>query len=214
MDVIASILLTLLTVVGVLVAVVLVAPIALRVDGAVDGEALDGRLAVRARWALGVLGLDYALGRGATFRVLGVPVARVGPGGDREAKREKKRRKQARRERRRRRPKKSRGAGWAWRHRRLLQRALLRLLGTLHLRGHVHGVVGLPEPDETAWLDVALRQLRARTPPGLIDVDVDYTDAVLDLEGRVSSWLIPAHPLLVALGLLLSRDGWRAWRAA
>ena len=172
MDLLASILLTLFAALGVLLAALLVMPLSASVEGAVDAETLQGRLLLRARWAFGLLGLDYAVGRGATLRLFGLPVARVASGG-RSARKAASKPKRAKKPKTSKRPRRKRGARWAWGHRQILLRAALRLLGTLHIRGRVSGVVGLPEPDDTVWLGLALYRVAARLPAGTLDLDLD-----------------------------------------
>jgi len=208
-DVVASILLTLLAVVGVLLALLLLAPLSASAAADVDSDAFHGHLGLRFRWAFGLLGLDFELGRGGTLRVLGFPVKRL----RRDTPSPDTRPPKKPRKHRTRKPRK-RGPRWAWRHRHVLWQAALRILATLHVRGHVRGVIGLAEPDETVWLGLALIQLEARLPVDTIDLDLDYTDAIVDVEGRLTSWIVPAHALLVALSVYFSPDLRRALRTA
>jgi hypothetical protein len=165
--------------------------------------------------------VDYRAGEGVTVRLLGLPVARVRGGGKKaQRSRRAKRRDKAKRAKKAQGAKKAneatkrkRGPSWAWRHRQTLWRAFLRLAGTLHLRGRLAGVVGLPEPDHTAWVAVALGQLARVLPEGAVDVAIDYVDETVDVSGRLSLWLVPAQVLAVGLALLMTRNVRRALRA-
>lgn len=213
MSVLVDILLVLSVTLGSLLVLVLIAPLHLRAGGEVDGEALHASYALRVRWALGILGLDLASGERPTLRLFGIPIARFTPDKRRTRRKDKKREKRAKSEKSeetdaRRGP----GLVWFFRQRHHLWRLALRMLATLHLRGRVSGAVGMPEPDDSVWLALALNQLDARLPPGTLDLEVDYSDAVLDLEGRLTSWLIPGHVLVVGLALYFFSDLGRALR--
>ncbi len=208
MELLVDILLVLLAVVGVLVALVLVAPLHVRAAGEVDAEAFHASYRLRVRWALGLLGLDIAKGERTTLRLFGLPIARLAS--DDASPKRRKARKKPRKKTRKSRP--GPGLIWLMRHRRDLWNNVLRLIGTLHIRARITGAIGLPEPDDTVWLALALDQLEARLPESTLDLEVDYSDAVFDLEGDVSTWVIPLQVLVVGLVLYLFTDLGRAIR--
>jgi hypothetical protein len=208
MDLLVDILLVLLAVVGVLVALALVAPLHVRASGEVDAESLHAAYRFRVRWALGLLGLDVTKGERTTLRLCGLPIARLASD-DASPKRRKSRKKP------RKKPRKSRpgpGLIWLMRHRQELWNNVLHLIGTLHIRARITGAIGLPEPDDTVWLALALDQLEARLPDSTLDLEVDYSDAVFDVEGNVSAWVIPLQVLVVGLVIYLFTDLGRAVR--
>jgi len=210
MEVIVDVLVVLGAVVGSLLVLVLVAPISVSARGEIDAEAFHASYIARVRWALGLVGLDLASGARPTLRVLGVPVARISERREGSSpRRQKDKGKDAKAQ-----DDTPSGPGlvWLFRQRRELWRLVLRLVSTLHLRGRVSGAVGMPEPDDTVWLALALNQLDQRLPAGTLDVDVDYSDAVMDLEGRLTSWAVPAHVIAVGLALYFFSDLGRALR--
>lgn len=220
MEVVFDILAALAMTVGALVVLLLVAPVSLRVSGAVSASEMSGRYAISGRWALGVLGVDVAKGRRATVRLLGIPVwrARDGSkerarGGRRDGKRDG-RREAKRRAKRVRRVRRRNGLVWWWHQREVLWGSVMRVVGTLHVRGRVEGLVGLAEPDDTIWLALALDALEQRLPEGTLALEVDYGDAALEVEGEVRSWLVPVQVLAVALGVYLRPTVRRALRGA
>jgi len=215
MAIVGDILLVLLAVLGVLIALVVSMPIAASARGALDddGATLEARLS----WAFGLVSVGYVRGEGGRVRVLGLPLARVGgrprdPERARRQREERARRRAARQAKRGDKP--SRGALWWWWHRYTLLAALERALAALHLRGHIGGVVGLADPDETAFVAFAIDRIAARLPEGVIDVGVDFTDDVVLLEGHARLWVWPPQALWVLLAVRYGKDMRRALRAA
>ena len=216
MEVVADILLFILTVVGVVALLVLLMPLSIGARGAAEG--LDMVLEVRGSWAFGLVSVRWRAFEAATLHVLGLRVARLRRASPeaREAKRQKARERAEARARKGKPPKrkKQRGFFWSLRHRRTLWRAALRMVRTLHLDGRVAGVVGMPDPDETAWLGLVLGELGARLPPGVLDVEVDYTDEVLAIGGHLRSRVWPAEVLVVLAAVRFGGEMRRALRAA
>ncbi|TNF30257.1 MAG: hypothetical protein EP329_14010 [Deltaproteobacteria bacterium] len=216
MGVVADLLLVLLTVVGVLVLLVLVMPITLRARGVAEGT--DVALEVRGSWAFGALSVRWRMSDGAALHLFGLRVHRIRPDSpeERAEKRRKRAEKKARKAERARlkKKKKKRGPGWTWRHRRTLWRAVLRVVRTLHIDGRVAGVVGMADPDHTAWLGVALDELAARLPDGALAVEVDYMDEVLAVGGHLQSRVWPIEVLVVLTAVRFGGEMRRALRAA
>jgi len=218
MGVVGDILLVLLTIVGVLVLLVLVMPISVRASGAAADSELE--LELRGSWAFGLFAVRWRMFHGAAVYLFGARVARIRPdtpekkAETRRKRAEKKARKAERALRKRQKPKKKRGPTWAWRHRRTLWRATLRVIRTLHIDGRVAGVVGMSDPDHTAWLGVAIDQLADRLPPGTIDVEVDYMDEVLAVGGHIQSRVWPIEVLVVLAAVRFGGEMRRALRAA
>ncbi|MCA9515753.1 MAG: hypothetical protein KC635_12475 [Myxococcales bacterium] len=218
--VVGDVVLALLTAVGALVLVVLLVPISARARGV----ARETELALEAvvAWGFGVLAYRWQARQGGSFHVLGIRVWRSGAetAEAKRARREKAAaRKAARAEKRAAKGKEKKGGkrrspGRLWRSRRALWRALLRVLGALHVRGRVEGVVGLADPDDTMWIGLALGELEARLPEGVLAVDVDYTDEVLDLAGRLRSTVWPIEAVVVLLAVWARAEVRRALRAA
>ncbi|HSA20721.1 MAG TPA: hypothetical protein P5076_04665 [Myxococcota bacterium] len=164
-----------------------------------EGDRLEGTF--RVAWGAGLVVFTGSLGEGLWLRVLGLRVARLRPGhgpgrGAKVAHPEERPGRQAER--------RGRGGAWFWRHRRALLGAARRLLGTLHLRGRLRGVVGMEDPADAALLHgllLALGALGVET-----EVECDYLEARLDLAGelRLRAW--PAETLAVALELLFRRE--------
>lgn len=200
MELLGDILLTLLIALGALLGLVLVMPLSATAHGAVSASALTATFGVKVRWAFGVLGLDVDPS-GLVLRLFGFKVWRSSHGKSSDKKDPRERARKVRRARRRKRSRNN-GPLWFWHHRDELLRTLLRLLSTLHLRGRVEGLVGLEEPDDTIWLALAIHAVADRLPEGTLALDVDYADLALELEGRLSSWVVPLHVAAVGLVLL------------
>jgi hypothetical protein len=189
---------------GALLLLVLLVPLSLRARGGVHGETADG--AIDVRWGGGVVRLTAGSGGSGRLRVFGWPVWRVGA---RPARAGKPRTGESRGE----------GAsGWrrfaaAWTHRRTLWPAFRRLLGTLHLRGRVAGTVGLADPADTAALYGLLATLDRGNERLALDVDCDWMDETVELDGTVRGLLWPLHAATVGLALWARRDVRRALRA-
>lgn len=217
----------LLGVLGLALAVLLLAvslPLHLQASGAVAADALRGALG--ARWAWGLLALRWASDRRAgrpTLHLLGLRVWtfrwRRAPTEKDAAKRkqhqekrhEKKRASAAHRaERRRARD----NRGWIWRHRGTLWDLLRRLARSLRLRLRIQGTLGTGDPADTA----ALWSLGSALPAGgeavRLEVEPDWLDTRLELQGCAGARLWGLSLVALALGALLRRDTWRMLRDA
>jgi hypothetical protein len=179
-------------------------PLHLRAEGSLQGLSGSGR--VRARWGWFVLIFDLDSGAGARLRLFGLTLSRFK---GRASEQKKKRKKEKKKENK----KPAGGFGHFWRNRRILLRLALRILSTLHPRGRLRGVVGFDDPADTAWLDLALWQLRGRWQSFEVDVSCDFTDEVLELDGDFRAWIWPVQVVLVGLLLMLSKRNRRALRA-
>lgn len=206
MELLGDIFLSLLVALGALLGLVLVMPLSVQAQGAVSASAFTATFGLKVRWAFGALGLDVDPS-GQVFRLFGIKVWRSSTRNKTEKKNPRERARQVRKVRkvrRDRKKKRSRNNGplWFWHHRDELLQTLLRLLSTLHLRGRVEGLVGLEEPDDTIWLALAIHAVSDRLPEGTLALDVDYADLTLEVEGRLSAWVVPLHVAAVGLALI------------
>ena len=177
-----------------LLLLVFVLPFHLRAVGAVDSEQEAARLPLaamayaRGSWAWGLLSIGWGTETGGEVRVLGIRVARLEDDTDGEKKdkrREKKRKKKEEKG-------KKYGARWAMRHRRTMLGLLGKVFGALRLRLHVSGVLGIGDPADTVILAELLRLAESELPGASLDIQVDYLDEVLVMDGELSGriWLL------------------------
>jgi hypothetical protein len=213
-----SIVLTILAVLGIvlgsLLALLLLVPVHLRAAGVLSADDLWGQAI--GRWGWGAIHLCADTDDGVVFRLFGFRID-WRPSPDDEKKRRKKDERQEKKQNKKQKRRDEGQPGQAravWRSRRALLRMVGRLLGTLHLRLWVEGVIGLGEPDRTVALDQCLQQIDARTGPGLdLDIWCDFHEPMVDLEAVFTArvWLI--ETLVGAIGLLLQRETRTAIRA-
>jgi hypothetical protein len=203
------ILLWLLVVVAGLLVLLLVMPLRFGARGAIDeadGLSWQGRVA----WGFGLVTFR-AVPDGMTLFILGIPIWRRRPGG-RRRKPERKKEKPDK-QRKPRKPKSGRGLRWLLLRRRLLLAIAGRYLRALHLEGRIEGLVGLPDPDQTARLHQLLVALDAALPAGFLDIEVDWVEEVVALRGRLEGWVWPLQIAGITLALFLDAKTRRALRA-
>ena len=87
------------------------------------------------------------------------------------------------------------------------------MLGALHLRGRIEGTVGLADPSDTAILHGMLATVGGGGEQFAIDVDCDWMDETLELDGAVRGFVWPPQAAVVLLVLWVRRDVRRALRA-
>lgn len=191
-----------------LLGLILLVPLSLRASGEVDGLEVDGRAVMS--WGFGFLSVRIARGGGA-FYFCGLRVARFEPDDEDDEKAQEKKRKREekkQRDKERRKEKKREKGPSRWGIRRLwaARHVFGRLLRTLHIRGWIGGVYGLGDPYETALTAQTLRVLNAVLPFVELDLEADYMDEALELEGelRARVWII--ETAVVAVWLLARRD--------
>lgn len=218
MSVLLSILLWILAVLGGLLLALLLLPFGLRAAGSVHQGRADGRFA--AGWAWGLISLRLARD-GLTLRLLGLRIHRLQLGGGQRGRaRQDEQKQKAEKDKQEKKEKKDKqdageqgGARGLLRHRRTLLRMIGRLIRALHVRGRLRGTVGLDDPADTAYVALLLALLAGRTRGLALEVDCDYTDEQIELDGWIGMriWIIELG--LVALGLLLRKRNRRALRA-
>lgn len=184
--------------------VLLVVPLHLEVAGAADDERLEGRALARWGWWLVVLRADAD--RGVDLRLLGLRVWRLRRGAGRRSRDQKRGRKPKPEAR----PEKPKTAGGglrgAWRNRHTALRLIRAVLRALPVRGWVAGRLGLSDPADTAVLFTLLDAAAERSRAIEIDVEPDWLDEALEIEGRIRARVWPAQVLGAVLWLLV-RDG-------
>jgi len=171
-----------------LAALVIALPFHLQAGGAVDSEQQEARLPLaamawaRGSWAWGLISVGWRTDTGGEVRILGLRVARLSRDGRAEDKKKKERKKKG----------KKYGARWALRHRRTMLGLLGRLFRALRLRLAVAGALGLGDPADTAILAELLRLAQHKLPGATLEIDIDYLDELLVLEGKVIGrvWLL------------------------
>lgn len=189
-------------VLGALLALLLLVPLDARAEGRIGEDVLDGR--VRVRWGGGVVSVRLSAQGGALY-LFGIRLFRLK--GDRGRPRPVREPEEPRR-----RDKRRRRALWYWRHRRTLLRAGLRLLRAVHPRGRLSGRIGLGDPTDDAAVHGLLAWARGRWPRLALDVECDWVEEVVELEGRVRAIIWPVELLVVLLVVRLSGDVRRALR--
>jgi len=195
-----TILLWILAVIGVILAVVLLAPVHIRAAGRLRGISASGWM--RARWAFGFIGVKADPQTGVALYWLGLRIWRFKFKGHKKPRSEKKAKKE------------EKGFGWFWRNRRMLFWMAGRMYRILHLKGWIAGSVGLGDPADTAYLWMLLWQLDGRAPGLELLVQCDWQDEELDLDGDIRAWIWPVQALWVAAFTFLRRDVRRALRSA
>lgn len=183
----------------------LVVPLHLEVSGAADDERLEGRALARWGWWLMVLRADTD--RGVDLRLLGLRVWRLRRGAGRRARDQKRGRQKPKPETTPEKPTKSGGGlRGAWHNRHAALRLLRAVLRALPVRGWVVGRLGLSDPADTATLFTLLDAAIERSRAIEIDVEPDWLDEALELEGLIRVRVWPAQVLGAVLWLLV-RDG-------
>lgn len=212
-----DILLTILAVLGwtllallALLALIIALPLDLQARGEVDSEAEEPRLplaaaaSLRGIWGWGLLSVGWGTEAGGEVRVLGVRVARFQGGADDEKKKEKKAKKRAKKKEGM--EGKKYGPRWAMRHRHTMLSLLGRFVRALRLRLALGGALGLGDPADTVMLVELLRLAEQQLPGADLDIEVDYLDEILVLEGMVSGRIWLLHLAGIALWALRRRD--------
>lgn len=211
-EVVGAVLLWVLIAVAAVAGLALLMPLTFRVAGAADDD--DG-LSWKARvaWGFGVVAL-HAGNDGGVLRLLGVPVWRFD--GERAKRREERRDKKRKKPNKRAKPgerAEARGLAWWLSRRHLLVTIIGRYLRALHVRGEVEGVVGLANPDDTARLYQVLAAIDVVLPEGVLAVEVDWVEEVVQLRGQVGGWIWPLQVVAITAWLFLDRATWRALKA-
>lgn len=202
MELVLTVLAWIGVVLGALLALLLLVPLDARAEGRIAEDVLDGRL--RVRWGGGVVSVRLSPEGGALY-LFGLRLFRL-PGERGEP------RPQPERKERRRRGKPRRRTLWYWRHRRTLLRAGLRLLRAVHPRGRLAGRIGLGDPTDDAAVHGLLAWARGRWSRLALDVECEWVEEVVELEGRVRAIIWPVELLVVLVLVRLSGDVRRALR--
>ena len=198
MELAISIILVLIVCLAGVVLVVLIMPLSFRSQGSLTGFEASGWIHVG--WAFGALQVRAQPDKGVRLYVLGVPVHRF------DVRNRAKTQKSATKKKKKSKPKTATQVRSLWHERSTLSWAAKRMLSTLHLTGQLRGRLGLGDPADTAWLAVLFMQFESRFQRFRWAVQLDYTDEVIDLNGRIGAWLVPGQFLLVGLALFLRRD--------
>lgn len=207
MSVVVDVLLVLLGVVACVVALALLVPVSYRAVVALgedDGISWYARVA----WGFGFLSFT-ADGDGTALRWCGLVVRRR-PWGSSEQRGERKRARPRKEKRPRRTRRARRRLRWLWSQRRTLAAIVGRYLRALHLRGRVEGIVGLPDPEQTAVVHQALVIAERVLPEGTLAIEVDWVDERVELEGRLSGWVWPLQVVGITLVVLIAPQTRRA----
>jgi hypothetical protein len=202
-----------LALLGGVLLLLIVVPIHLRASGELCLEPWTGEAQLEARWAWGLLAFRLGYPEGAGLFMFGRRVKRIEPPSEEEKQKKKAQKKEKKEQQQQKKKGKKRGLGWFLRHRRTMFRAAGRLLRTLGPEARIRGTVGLGDPADTAVLLQAV-WLADRVVPGLVlELQPDYVEDVLELQGRarLRVWLL--YTLAVAVALLFRRDTWAMLRA-
>ena len=192
-------------------------PVTARGAGSVRGDEIHG--AIQIGWLLGLVGVYVSSRRGTHLTLLGRPVWKL-PETDEEAREAKRAKRKAKKEARRAkkqakaregRPKKTirEWLRWLGEHRGTLARLGGRLTRTFRLRLRIEGVVGLGDPADTAALLVALRTLTGWAESPWLDVEPDFLEERVELDGDFEGRL-----WILAIGWVgaASLFEWRTWK--
>lgn len=215
--VIGDVLLWIGIIVAAVVGLVLLMPLTFRAMGAAnddDGLAWSARVA----WGFGLVTLR-AGPAGLVLRVVGVPVRRFGGEAGRGESKPKKAKKAKKAERAKDAKPTSDGAAgerglvWFLTRRHLIMTLVGRYLRALHVRGRIDGVVGMANPADTARLFQVLAAIDVVLPEGVLAVEVDWLEEVVQLEAKVSGWIWPLQVVAITAWLFMDRAAWRALKA-
>ncbi len=189
----------LLALLGLLLAVILL-PARFKARGVLDEERVAGF--AELVWGWGLVSLRVS-SPGVEATILGFALPRSLLRGRRKKTRKKKK------------PwGKGRSSRWLWNSRRVLFRAVARLLATLHLRGSLSGLVGTGDPAQAFWLDQVLSWLDEHLPGIHLNLGVDFIEPRFEIEGDLEARLWPVETLFAAMLLLLDRETRSAIQAA
>ncbi|MCA9562143.1 MAG: hypothetical protein KC561_01580 [Myxococcales bacterium] len=215
MSVVLAVILWAVAVLCALLLVVVLVPISAEVRGEIEGLSANGD--ARVMWGAGLVSVRVARGEGGQLRLLGLPVFRfrmekkpvsketLALKKDRAKRRAAQ--KAEKREKAIAKGKPPRGFRWALRNWRLFRR----LLATLRLRGHLVGLIGTGDPADTALVVFRVfAPLNRRGRRFDIDVQPDYVDEVVELEGAVQLRFWPMAAVGVLLSTLINTESRRA----
>lgn len=180
---------------GALLTLLLLIPIHVRANGGVDDVSLTGR--AKLRWAWGVISVRMIPSPCATLHLVGLRIWTFrGKGSDHTPDDEPRTpRKRAKR-----------WFQWLLRHRHTGLRLAKRMIRTLRLQMRLQGELGLGDPAATALLNQLLWQLNRMSPSVSVQVEPDWLDERVQLDGEVEARIWLAHMGLVLLGGLLHRE--------
>jgi hypothetical protein len=183
--------------------VLLIVPIHVRAEGGIHGMSLSGKAAIR--WGWGLVSVRMAPGSGFTLHVLGIRIWTFTGSDEPEPEKPEEPKKKGR---------KGPGLRWFLEYRRHAWKLLKRLLDTLRLRLRVTGELGLGDPADTALLAALLGELERSQELVELEVQPDWLDETIELDGDLGARIWPIHIGLILLGALLRKDTRRMMRAA
>jgi len=189
------VLLWIVAAVGGLITLFVLVPIHLRAEGGVHDQSLEGQVWVR--WAWGVLTVGMTPDRTTTVHLLGWRIWTFHQGGSKDKPDPEPK------------PKKKKAKGWLqWlaQHRQTGLQFVRRLIHTLRLQLQVRGELGLGDPARTALLSRLLWELNRVSPALSINVEPDWMEEHIGLDGALRARVWLAHLGLVLLGGLLNHE--------
>jgi hypothetical protein len=209
---ILQLLLGLLAVLAALLALVVLVPFHAQAQGAIHGWSADG--AIEIRWGAGLLALRLSSADRLAAHLLGIPLPRFWARRGRPRSRS---RRQDRRERERgmrvaSRARKGPRADALLRHRGDLLRMAVRLARPLRLQVRIAGTVGTGDPADMVLL-AAIARAAGDLPSVELDLEWDWVDEALELDGELSARIWVGHLLCAAVALFLRRENRAALRA-
>ena len=190
----------------ILLALVIALPFHLRARGVVDSKQEEAPLPLAAMawacgsWAWGVFSVSWGTEAGGEVRILGLRVARLSGDRDPERKSKKKDKKESKKK------DNKYGARWAMQNRRTLLGLLGRLFRALRLRLAMAGALGLGDPADTVILAELLRLAGNELPGATLDIEVDYLDELLVLDGELTGRIWLLHLAAMAVWELRRRE--------
>ena len=196
-----AVILTILTwialIIGGLALVLLIAPVRIDIDGAIDdSEGLGYELAFD--WALGLLSVKKSAGNPWRLSAAGIRVMRFPAIKWKKKQKEKKRGKK----------KKPAGrlANLARNHFQAATRILDVMARAAFLRGRLVGRIGLPDPADTVKIDLLSRMLSLQSRRLDLSLTCEYVEQIIRIDASVRATLVLGYLGLAAGLLMLERQ--------